>query len=151
MGSSPISGTREPQVIFSSFCAPRFARRRARDREPQTSARPRSSVASSSPPPRAACISGTPAVFACTVLPMCLLRPHSPLLGAGRLEPHVRLSPPSAALSSESERPRRVSLALPTFLPQKATCHPRECTVHASAHLYQRGLWAHFNKILKGE
>ena len=37
-------------------------------------ARPRSSVASSSPPPRAACISGAPAVFACIVLPMCLLR-----------------------------------------------------------------------------
>ena len=35
--TSPISGTREPQVIFSSFCAPRFARRRARDREPPTS------------------------------------------------------------------------------------------------------------------
>ena len=35
--SSPISGTREPQLIFFSFCAPRFARRRARDREPPTS------------------------------------------------------------------------------------------------------------------
>ena len=37
MGSSPISGTREPELIFSSFCAPRFARARARDREPPTS------------------------------------------------------------------------------------------------------------------
>ena len=110
MGSSPISGkfcsfslfrparVFEPHIgnsgtsthllffLCASFCQTASPRSGASD-----FARPRSSVASSSPPPRAACISGTLAVFACTVLPMCLLGevlPASPCIS-----PYLPVSP----------------------------------------------------------
>ena len=134
---SDVSGTSSHLLFFlcASFC--------------QT-ASPRSGASDFRSPPIVGCFlfpaasrrmhlrNSSGAVFACTVLPVCLLRPHSPLLGAGWPPGAPCQVEPTSGSSRLRARGRAVSRSLFLPSPESQPCHPRECMVHASAHLYQR-------------